>query len=68
LTFWQGYRQDRVDRILELNKQIDLRRMPQEKRVGTAAETVVQQDFDLSWLYEPDFKAEVENWVSSGAT
>lgn len=65
LTFWQGYRQDRVTRILELNKQIDLRRMPQEKRVGTEAENVVQQEFDLSWLYEPDFKAEVENWVKS---
>ncbi|KAI3400606.1 hypothetical protein diail_2317 [Diaporthe ilicicola] len=28
LSFWQSYRQGRVDKVLELNKQIDLRRMP----------------------------------------
>lgn len=61
LTFWQGYRQERINKILELNKQIDLRRLPKEQR----SEEVVQQEFDLRWLYEPDFKAEVENWIKS---
>ncbi|EXJ75438.1 uncharacterized protein A1O5_02134 [Cladophialophora psammophila CBS 110553] len=65
LTFWQGYRQDRVNKILELNKQIDLRRMPKGTRPSDLAGEVVQKEFDLQWLYEPDFKVEVENWIRS---
>ncbi|KIW84008.1 hypothetical protein Z517_03254 [Fonsecaea pedrosoi CBS 271.37] len=65
LTFWQGFRQDRINKILELNKQIDLRRMPKSSRPGDLADEVVQKEFDLRWLYEPDFKAEVENWIRS---
>lgn len=64
LTFWQGYRQDRINKILELNKQIDLRRMPKDKRpVDLSGAPVEQKEFDLQWLYEPDFKAEVEKWI-----
>ncbi|KAH0832528.1 hypothetical protein AYO21_10658 [Fonsecaea monophora] len=65
LTFWQGFRQDRINKILELNKQIDLRRMPKSSRPADLADEVVQKEFDLRWLYEPDFKAEVENWIRS---
>ncbi|KAJ9610233.1 hypothetical protein H2200_005010 [Cladophialophora chaetospira] len=66
LTFWQTYRQNRINKILELNKQIDLRRMPKDKRpVDLHGVAVEQKEFDLQWLYEPDFKAEVENWVKS---
>ncbi len=66
LTFWQSYRQNRINKILELNKQIDLRRMPKDKRpVGVHGQAVEQKEFDLQWLYEPDFKAEVENWIES---
>ena len=58
LKSWLSYRQDRIDKVLALNKQIDLRRMPAQ---GGAE--VAKQDFDLSWLYNPNFKAEVETWV-----
>lgn len=58
LKTWLSYRQDRIDKVLELNKQIDLRRMPAQ---GGAE--IAKQEFDLSWLYNPDFKAEVETWV-----
>ncbi|KAJ4557513.1 hypothetical protein HRR78_001185 [Exophiala dermatitidis] len=74
LTFWQGYRQDRINRILELNKQIDLRRMPKHPAAAaegteTEQDQVARQEFDLTWLYEPDFKAEVDAWVKgAGAT
>ena len=64
LTFWQNYRQTRITRVLELNQQIDLRRLPKEQRpVGLDRGELAHEKFDLSWLYEPDFKAEVENWV-----
>lgn len=59
LTFWQNYRQARVDKVLELNKQIDLRRLP----VRPGEEVVAEEEFDLRWLYEPDFKADVEAWI-----
>jgi 2-polyprenyl-6-methoxyphenol hydroxylase-like FAD-dependent oxidoreductase len=66
LNFWQSYRQGRINKILELNKQIDLRRMPKDKRpVDQTGAPVEQKGFDLQWLYEPDFKAEVEDWVQS---
>ncbi|KAG6364609.1 hypothetical protein INS49_006211 [Diaporthe citri] len=34
LSFWQSYRQGRVDKVFELNKQIDLRRMPADDAVS----------------------------------
>ncbi|PKS08460.1 hypothetical protein jhhlp_004843 [Lomentospora prolificans] len=60
LTFWQKYRQDRVDKILELNKQIDMRRMPSSDAEAEAKKHALE----LGWLYEPDFKGVVEGWVA----
>ncbi|KAK5061520.1 hypothetical protein LTR84_008064 [Exophiala bonariae] len=64
LGTWQSYRQDRIGKVLELNKQIDLRRMPAPPIGSQPQHEVPKQEFDLSWLYEPDFKAEVETWVT----
>lgn len=63
LTFWQEYRQARVEKVLELNRQIDLRRMPKEEldKLPPGA----KKEFDLGWLYEPDFHADVDRWVAS---
>lgn len=67
IQFWQTYRQDRVDRILVLNTQIDQRRMPTtDKQVGEGS-GVVREEFDLGWLYVPDFKKDVEDWVKGQA-
>jgi 2-polyprenyl-6-methoxyphenol hydroxylase-like FAD-dependent oxidoreductase len=60
LTFWQKYRQERIEQIMLLNKQIDLRRMPKDD--GTKGE---MEEMKLEWLYSPDFKAVVENWIAS---
>jgi 2-polyprenyl-6-methoxyphenol hydroxylase-like FAD-dependent oxidoreductase len=61
LKIWQQGRQERVDRILELNAQIDARRMP------TAPDSmrVVMENrpFDLEWLYSPNFDEMAENWL-----
>jgi 2-polyprenyl-6-methoxyphenol hydroxylase-like FAD-dependent oxidoreductase len=61
LGFWQTYRQGRVDRVLELNQQIDLRRLPEgdERLKG-----VKREEFDLAWLYVPDFKKDVDEWFA----
>ena len=68
LAFWQRYRQDRVNRVLDVNKQIDLRRLPKDQLTGLAAEGIARKQFDLTWLYAPDFKADVDNWVKSVST
>jgi len=59
LGFWQEWRQERVGKVLELNEQIDLRRLP----VRDDEVSVKEEKFDLGWLYEPDFRGEVEAWV-----
>ncbi|KZZ92851.1 Aromatic-ring hydroxylase-like protein [Moelleriella libera RCEF 2490] len=64
LTFWQKYRQERVDQVMELNATIDKRRMP---RVEEAAEIdrKNEEGFALEWLYGSGFEAEVERWLAN---
>ncbi|OAQ90262.1 salicylate hydroxylase [Purpureocillium lilacinum] len=64
LSFWQNYRQERVNRIVELNKLIDQRRMPADDAVMGQGAEVRQEAFDLGWLYRPNFKSDVEQWLS----
>ena len=58
---WQSFRQTRVDRVLELNRQMDLRRMP--KGPGTAEENG-EERMDMGimfdWLFNIDFEKAVE--------
>jgi hypothetical protein len=58
LKIWQEGRQERVDKVLELNAQIDKRRMP------TVGEEEAEEPFDLEWLYKPDFVEMVDSWLS----
>lgn len=67
LRFWQKYRQDRVDKVLELNKQIDQRRMPSTDAVVGKESGFTKQSFDLGWLYNPDFKKDVMDWVAKSS-
>ncbi|KAF7588826.1 hypothetical protein BBP40_005180 [Aspergillus hancockii] len=59
LKIWQRGRQERVEKVLELNAQIDKRRMP--KQAGDE-EAEVNEAFDLEWLYKVDFDEMVEEW------
>ena len=61
LKIWQQGRQERVDRILALNAQIDARRMP--KAPGSAPVEIENRPFDLEWLYSPNFDEMAENWL-----
>ncbi|KAG8165567.1 hypothetical protein KVR01_004119 [Diaporthe batatas] len=63
LSFWQSYRQGRVDKVFELNTQIDLRRMPSDDTVTGDGSELQKEDFDLEWLYRPDFKQIVDEWI-----
>ncbi|KAI9036890.1 FAD-dependent oxidoreductase [Aspergillus affinis] len=60
LQAWQRGRQERVDKVLELNAQIDKRRMPKQ---GDQDDVEMSEKFDLEWLYRPEFEAMVEGWL-----
>ncbi|KAJ5692261.1 hypothetical protein N7462_001684 [Penicillium macrosclerotiorum] len=63
LKIWQKGRQERVDRVLDLNAQIDARRMPMSpKAMPNDLDT---KPFDLAWLYSPNFDQMVEDWLTS---
>lgn len=61
LKFWQEYRQERIEGVMRLNKQIDLRRIPKKEGEQTEGE---EQPIELGWLYEPDFERDVDDWVA----
>ncbi|KAJ5671253.1 hypothetical protein N7507_000380 [Penicillium longicatenatum] len=63
LKRWQVGRQARVDRVLELNRQIDARRLP--KDAGSGVEDLDSQPFELEWLYSPSFEDMVEGWLEN---
>lgn len=64
LEFWQEYRQDRVDKVLDLNRRVDERRLPRE---GDGLEQEQgpgrKMEWDLEWLYRPDLKVVVGEWI-----
>jgi hypothetical protein len=62
LSFWQSYRQQRIDKVMDLNRQIDLRRAPKANANGTQQEAL--EVMELDWLYEPNFEDEVNHWVT----
>ncbi|KAJ6437234.1 salicylate hydroxylase [Purpureocillium lavendulum] len=68
LRFWQQYRQERIDRIVELNKLIDKRRMPTDDVIMTEGSGTGTEDFDLSWLYSPNLRHDVEKFLGRSDT
>jgi hypothetical protein len=59
LKAWQRGRQDRIDRVLDLNAQIDAQRMPKDP-----ASNFDSKPFDLAWLYSPNFDEMAEGWLA----
>ncbi|KAA8641992.1 hypothetical protein EYZ11_004250 [Aspergillus tanneri] len=58
LKKWQRGRQERVDKVLGLNAQLNRRRMP---KLGEDEEE--SKEFDLAWLYKPEFDQMVDEWL-----
>lgn len=61
LKLWQQGRQERIDRVLELNTQIDERRMPKDPNSVTLE--IETKPFDLGWLYSSNFDEMVKQWL-----
>ncbi|KAJ4251036.1 hypothetical protein NW762_011686 [Fusarium torreyae] len=54
---WQKGRQERVDKVIELNAEINKRRLPKETEVET-------KPFVLDWLYSVDLDEAVKRFVA----
>lgn len=67
LYAWQSFRQARVDRVINLNKQMDLRRMPaqpgDESRDTEKEKKSMDEDFD--WLFRMDLDVAVVEMIDS---
>ncbi|PMD64129.1 putative salicylate hydroxylase [Hyaloscypha bicolor E] len=63
LKFWQEYRQQRIEKVMELNAQIEFRRMTEEEKAKMPAGSM--KEIELSWLYKPNLKAEVDSWIAA---
>lgn len=60
LKRWQAGRQERIDRVLALNAQIDARRLPRDGKVESDLDC---KPIDLGWLYSPSFEDMVDDWL-----
>ncbi|PQE15534.1 salicylate hydroxylase protein [Rutstroemia sp. NJR-2017a WRK4] len=57
LRKWEGYRQKRVERVLALTKQVDLRRVPESRGEQTL------EPLEVGWLYNVDIEEDVRGWI-----
>jgi 2-polyprenyl-6-methoxyphenol hydroxylase-like FAD-dependent oxidoreductase len=65
LKFWQEYREQRIAQVLKLNIQIEMRRMTEEEKLKKNIPAGSIHEIELGWLYKPDFKKDVNDWVAA---
>lgn len=72
LRFWQDYRQERVDKVLDLTRMMNNKRLPAAERARLAKESVWRDESatrgeggQLRWLYEPHLDEKMLSWVES---
>ncbi|KAI1359989.1 kynurenine 3-monooxygenase [Xylaria arbuscula] len=69
-TLWQSYRQERVQRILDLTQQMNAKRLPESEKVRLplgavwTEQTLTSKECgELSWLYNADMVEEAQKWA-----
>lgn len=72
LEFWQGLRQDRIDALLVLTRQLNNKRLPLEQQKALPKEeTWVDESAEnpeqMAWLYVPKFEEAVNAWIEENA-
>ena len=67
LAFWQSWRQERVDGILELTRRMNNKRLPlaeqQKLPPGELWTGRLEDTEQMSWLFAPDLEVVVGKWV-----
>lgn len=67
LQFWQDYREQRIAQAPNPNEQIEMRRMTEEEKQKENMPAGSIHEMELSWLYKPNFKKDVDDWVVARA-
>lgn len=71
LRFWQSFRQERIDKIMELTNMMNKRRLPAAEREKLSENEREESSKNpgaggrLKWLYDPRLEEEVLSWVDS---
>ncbi|KAJ5751948.1 FAD/NAD(P)-binding domain-containing protein [Penicillium odoratum] len=63
LAKWQRGRQERIDRLIVLAQQMNVRRLPESTEHGLN-EVVGTEDFNMDWLFKPDLDKMVKTWLT----
>lgn len=71
LQFWQSYRQERVDKIMELTKQMNAKRLPPSEQAKLPPGAIWVDEAatrgeggQLTWLYKTDLDHDVAQWIA----
>lgn len=71
LEFWQRFRQERVNKVLELTKQMNAKRLPPSEQAKLPAGAIWSDQSatcgeggELKWLYNEDLDAVVKGWLA----
>ena len=64
LSKWQSGRQERIDRLIVLAQQMNVRRLSESTEDGQRA-GIGAEDFNMEWLFKPNLAKMVQDWLSS---
>ena len=74
LGFWQTFRKERVEKVIELTAQVNARRLPLAEQAKLPPGAIWKDDSSVSgeggqlrWLYEPDLDQVVASWAEEKA-
>ena len=67
LEYWQSFRQERVDRILDLTRSMNNKRLPPAEQAklpeGAVWKRRAEDTEQMTWLYAPDLEKLVNEWL-----
>jgi 2-polyprenyl-6-methoxyphenol hydroxylase-like FAD-dependent oxidoreductase len=70
IKFWQTWRQERIDKLLDLTRRMNNKRLPAAEQAKLPKEEVWQDESEakgegeeMRWLYAPNLKEEVFSWI-----
>ncbi|KAI1758256.1 kynurenine 3-monooxygenase [Xylaria castorea] len=70
VALWQSYRQERVQRILDLTQQMNAKRLPESEKAKLPPNAIWADSSltrgeggELRWLYNQDLSDEADKWV-----
>ncbi len=69
LDFWQTYRQEKVDKVLDLTKQMNAKRLPPAEQAKLPPGAIWSDKGKTRgeggrWLYEPELHQQVDSWLA----